>query len=141
MKIASNIFKSSVLAYIIFWLIILAFEPDEIYGLFFIFSYIPIFICVALVVGFTICPFFWVFMNEKRNTKQVFKLCFPWYSVIGFSICFYQVHQFEYYFFALAFFTSAFLTTCQSWLWFALEKSKSEINTKILTKNDTETTA
>ena len=139
MNIASNLFKSSLLGFIIFWLIILAFELDKNYGLFFIFSFIPIFISVAIVIGFSICPWFWLLNNKDRNTKKVFKLCFPFYSILAFAFCAYQILQFEYYFFAIAFFTSAFFTTCQSWVWFGLEKNNSK--TKILAKNDTETTA
>ncbi len=120
MNLANNLFKSSLLAFVIFWSIIISNEGfDADMSLFFIFSFIPILLCVAVIVITTIYSIFWTVTTKTRTPKTVFKRFFPYYAIIAFSIIAYGIISSDFNVFAIAFFTSAFITVCQSWVWFA----------------------
>ena len=116
MNISSNIFKSSVLAWIIFWLIITSegLNPDAIP--FMVVSIIPITIIVTFVILISIATFFWLSSSPKI---KVFKTYYPYCSVVAFSICTYGIISSDFNLITIAFFASAFITTSQSWGWFA----------------------
>ncbi|MDT0559207.1 hypothetical protein RM697_11130 [Ichthyenterobacterium sp. W332] len=122
MNLPSNLSKSMLLAASIFWSVIIAdeFDPDMIPYIFL--SLIPIFMVSALVITLTICSVFW--LREKDNTSKikVFYTYFPYYAIVSFGFCFYFMASSNFDVFVVAFFSSAFITTSQSWVWFAKEK-------------------
>ena len=121
MNIAGNIGKSSLLALTIFWLVIWSKEFEADMMPFVMLSFIPILICVSIVVVLSICPFFWS-ANKTIYTKvQVFKMCFPYYTIIAFVLCGYGVMASGFDLYFSAFWISAYITTNQSWVWFAKE--------------------
>ncbi|ULC59014.1 hypothetical protein MBM09_13995 [Flaviramulus sp. BrNp1-15] len=111
--------KSTLLATIIFWLIIFTenFESDMIP--FILLSIIPISICCAITITTTIVPFFWL-QNEGTSNSKIFKTYFPFYAIVSFGLCFYGALE---SLFTISFFASAFFTTMQSWVWFGREKT------------------
>ncbi len=123
MNIPGNIAKSSLLATLIFWGIGLT-EGAELFAIALMFiSYIPIFLSCSLVILATICPFFWLAETEKFNNKQVFRMYFPYYAIICFAICMYGIFSNTREMFSIGFFVAVFITTMQSWIWFAKETS------------------
>ncbi len=123
MNIPGNLAKSSLLALVIFWAVMATkeFEIDMIP--FVLLSYIPIFICVALIIIGTICPIFWMTVTESFGKKNIFKKYFPYYSIVAFGVCGYGILSLESIF-ASAFFIAAFITVCQSWVWFAKDNRR-----------------
>lgn len=117
MNVPINIIKSTLLATVIFWLIILAkdFESDMIALIFL--SVIPISICCAITILITIAPFFW--LNKKLTPRMVFKKYSPFYAIVVFSLCLYGTFQEPI---TICFYASAFFTTMQSWVWFGKHK-------------------
>lgn len=124
MNVPSNLAKSSILASVIFWIIIGSKEFNIDMIPFVMLSYIPIFLCVLVVYFCSIGPFFWSPKRTNFSNVQVFKMCFPYYTCITFGLCCYGiiVSDFDLYF--SAFCMSAYITTNQSWVWFAKENSK-----------------
>lgn len=122
MNIPNNLGKSCLLAAGIFWIIIGSEDFDSNMILFIFLSLIPIFLFVTVVVLFTICPFFWWKENSKFNKQQVFKTYFPYYAIIAFGSCAFGIISSDFDVYMIAFFASAFITTNQSWIWFAKEQ-------------------
>ncbi|WP_299224863.1 hypothetical protein [uncultured Psychroserpens sp.] len=124
MNIPENLSKSCLLAALIFWLIIGSddFESDMIPFIFL--SLIPIFVCVMIVILGTICPIFWIASSTTFNNKQIFKTYFPYYTILTFTICLFGIIISNFDIYMIAFFTSAYITTNQSWVWFTKEKHK-----------------
>lgn len=122
MNIPNNLKKSILLATCVFWLIAFT-EEFNFYLILLVFlSMIPIAICCSIVIIFTIVPFFLISEGRKLNKKMVFKLYFPFYSLIAFTICIYGIANTNFALYSIAFFTSAFVITSQSWVWFSQEK-------------------
>lgn len=124
MNVPKNLGKSSLLASVIFWIIIGSKEFDMGMILLAILSYIPIFLCVTIVIIGSICPFFWFTTNETYTKTQVFKMCFPYYTCIAFGLCCYGIINSDYDLYFSAFWISTYITTNQSWVWFAKEDIK-----------------
>nr|WP_321230267.1 hypothetical protein [uncultured Psychroserpens sp.] len=123
MNLPGNLAKSSLLASVIFWIIIWSKEFEMNMMPFVLLSYIPIFLCVLIVIVASICPFFWSAKNEIYTKAQVFKMCFPYYTCIAFGLCCYGIITSDYDLYYSAFCISAYITTNQSWVWFAKEKT------------------
>ena len=123
MDLPTNLCKSTILATVIFWSVILTehFEAS-MFSIIFI-SMIPIFMSCALTITITICPFFWSFQNSGFDKPAIFKSYFPYYAIVCFSlsVCCIFINDFEIY--AVAFFTSVFITTSYSWVWFSTSKA------------------
>ena len=119
MNIPSNIAKSFLLASAIFGGIIMVteYEPD-LFPFFFI-AMIPIFMVVTMVILGTVCPFFWLAKSATVNERRIFQIYYPFYAIIVFSVCAWGIISSHFDNFAIAFFSSAFITTSQSWVWFA----------------------
>lgn len=116
MKIGNTSVKATGMASIIFWLIILPeFNSDSVVALIPL-SLIPIFLCCLFTIVFTVFPFFW-FLENTLSKQQIFKAYFPYYTIVVFTVCCLAIHQFKYEVFAIAFFSSAFLTLLQTWVW------------------------
>nr|WP_321243001.1 hypothetical protein [uncultured Psychroserpens sp.] len=124
MNVPANVAKSSVLASVIFWGIILSSEFDLDITPFVLLSYIPIFLCVLIIIVGSICPFFWSAKGDIYTKTQVFKMCFPYYTVVVFGLCCFGIYASNYDLYFTAFFISAYITTSQSWVWFAKEDTK-----------------
>ena len=121
MDLPSNLLRSTLLATIIFWCVLFDKETALSAIPFITISVVPIFFCCFAVITLTVYPFF--FFREKLKPKtEVFKTIFPYYSIVGFIICLTGILASGYSLFATAFFTSAFITTSQSWVWFAKHK-------------------
>jgi hypothetical protein len=116
MNIANTICKATLLATFIFWMVIFCDNNlDRDMLLFVLLSVIPISICCALTIIFTIAPFFWI---NKRTTdnKTVFKKYFPYYAIVSFGLCTYGFLEAPD---IMCFYVSAFFTSLQSWVWLA----------------------
>ncbi|WP_152611450.1 hypothetical protein [Psychroserpens damuponensis] len=124
MNVPENLAKSSLLALVIFWTIISSVHFDQNVLLYVMLSFIPVCISVTIVILGTICPFYWSAKGNDVTNKQVFKLCFPYYTCIAFGLCSYGIVVSNYDLHFSAFCLSAFITTNQSWLWFAKEKTR-----------------
>lgn len=123
MKIGNTAMKATLLATVIFWLTLFTDEYSETLFLWIIPSMIPIFLCCFLAIIFTICPFFW-FSKDSMNSSRIFKMYFPYYAIVTFGICFFSIWAFDYQIFAVGFFSSAFFTLMQTWIW----NSKNDAN-------------
>lgn len=125
MNLPSNIAKSSLLAGLIFWIVggTEGFNSVTIIPIIFI-SYIPIFICCALTILVTICPFYWLAEKNSLSKRDVFNRYYPYYSIVCFGLCSYGIYSNTHETFFIGFFISIFITTMQSWIWFAKEPSK-----------------
>lgn len=123
MNVPLNLAKSSILATVIFWLIGMTEHFNfEMLGFVFI-SYIPIFMSCSFVICLTICPFFWLKEKEAFDKKMVFKTYFPYYSIVCFGICVFGIISSDSIILT-AFFISVYITTSQSWIWFAQEPNR-----------------
>jgi len=69
MNIPNNFLKTGLLAFVVFWSVLYCENEfnDFSYSVVVLFSFIPILISVMIVVGFTICSFFWTLANEKKK--------------------------------------------------------------------------
>ena len=133
MNIPNNLAKSFLLATVIFWTIIGYQQSINDILLYIFISFIPIFICVAIVILGTVCPIFWLAENKNFDKQQVFKMYFPYYAITVFFISVLGIISSNFDVFIIAFFASAFFTTSQSWVWFSKEKNKTikQLNEKI----------
>lgn len=122
MNLPSNLAKSCLLASVIFWIIIGSESVDTTAFLFVFLSMIPIVLVVSFTIIITICPFFWVSRSGAFNHQTVFKTYFPYYAIVAFGICTFGIIVSDFDIYMIAFFTSAFITTSQCWIWFAKEK-------------------
>ena len=123
MNLPRNLAKSSLLATFIFWIVGCAEEYKSVSILLIFMSYIPIFISCALAISLTICPFFWLAENESFSKRDVFNVYFPYYSIICFALCSYGIYSNISEPFFIGFYISVFITTMQSWIWFAKDPS------------------
>lgn len=123
MNIPSNIGKSTLLAMCIFWIINFTKDFDSDFLPFVLLSIIPIGICVTLVIVFTICPAFWFLKKKNESNYSVTKRFFPYYIILVFGLCVFGIIASDSEIYLTSFFISVFITTAQSWLWFAKEKS------------------
>ncbi|MGV8994868.1 MAG: hypothetical protein ACOH1O_12265 [Flavobacterium sp.] len=119
MNLLTNICKSTMLATAVFW-ILLGSDRFEafMFGLIPL-SMIPIFICCAITISLTIFPLFWWLKSSKFDKKQVFETFFPAYSIVAFGLCVALIVSFDFESYSIAFATSAFISTSQSWIWMA----------------------
>lgn len=117
MNTLKNICNSTLLATTVFWMILGSdqFNLDDIS--FVLLSMIPIFICCAVTISFTICPLFSWFVSEHFDRKQVFKTFFPVYNIVVFEICVALIVACRFENFSIAFSAAAFVSTSQSWIW------------------------
>ena len=122
MNVPGNLAKSCILASAIFWIIIGSHDWDNHMALVVFLSFIPIFLVVTVVIIGSICPIFWISERENFNKQQIFRTYFPYYAISMFGICAFGIIVSNFDIYLMAFFTSAFITTCQSWVWFAKEK-------------------
>lgn len=122
MKLPNNLAKSCLLASVIFWVIIGSESIDNNALLLVFLSLIPIFLVVSIVIIISICPFFWVSRSGAFDNKTIFKIYFPYYAIVAFSICSFGIIVSDFDIYMIAFFTSAYITTSQCWIWFAKEK-------------------
>ncbi len=123
MNILNNLAKSTALAAIIFWSIIIAVEDINLTAFpFIVISLIPICICCTVMILGTIYPVFWITSNKKITNQKVFKLYFPYYAILLFFICLYGIILSCYEVLVVSFFISTYITSCQSWIWFSKEK-------------------
>jgi hypothetical protein len=136
MNVPRNLAKSSLLASIIFWTIIGSKEFDLDLIPIVMLSYIPIFLCVIIVVVGSICPFYWSAKNDIFTKAQIFKTCFPYYTCIAFGLCCYGIFASDCDLYFSAFCISAYITTNQSWVWFAKEDKITSILTALNNKEN-----
>lgn len=129
MNILSNIGRSSLLAAFLFWIINLAHDFNFDYFPYIFLSLIPIYLCCAIVILFTICPIYWFSVSELFNKQQIFKTYFPIYAIIMFVLCSYGIFKAQTSIFAISFFVSAYITTLHSWVWFAKPKKLNDQTT------------
>jgi len=124
MNIRDNLAKSCVLATVIFWTVIAteSIEPDAIPFVFL--SMIPIFFSVTIVIVISICPFFWAAEGANLSKAIVFKTSFPYYAIIVFGLSFLGIIVSDFDTYMIAFSSSFFITTSQSWVWFAKDTVK-----------------
>lgn len=122
MHIPSNIGKSTLLATCIFWTINFSKDFDLDFLSFVLLSIIPICICVTAVVIGTICPVFWLLKKDTESNTLFFKKWFPYYIILAFGLCVFGAFTSNLEFYFVSFFITVFITTAQSWVWFAKEK-------------------
>ena len=122
MNVPLNLAKSSFLALVIFWIVIGSKEGlDNDLVVLILLSFIPIFLVVAIVIIGTICPIYWLAKKEDFNNLKIFKTYFPYYTTIAFLICVFGIIISDFDIYLIAFYLSAFITSSQSWVWFAKE--------------------
>lgn len=122
MNLPLNLAKSSMLALAIFWIVISSKEGlDNDLVVLILLSFIPIFLVVAIVIIGTICPIYWLTKKESFNNLQIFKTYFPYYTIVAFLICVFGIIISDFEIYLIAFYVSAFITSSQSWVWFAEE--------------------
>ncbi len=126
MHILSNIGKSSLLAASIFWIVLLSSDLGMNWDFipYMFLSLIPIYIICALTILITICPIFWFLENDNCSRQRIFKTYFPIYTIIALGFCLYRVYKSSFDILDLSFYVSAYITTVQSWVWFAKTKNK-----------------
>nr|WP_321236241.1 hypothetical protein [uncultured Psychroserpens sp.] len=124
MNVPNNLSRSCLLAFAIFWIVILSNEGiDEDIILILFLSFIPIFMVASLVILSTVCPIFWFTAKQGFSKQEVFKTYHPYYVVIAFGLSVFGILSTNFNINMIAFFVSAFITTNQSWVWFAKEKT------------------
>lgn len=124
MNIPKTIMKATGLSTVIFWTIILTANYSLDMLLFIPLSMIPISICCAITIYFTIAPFYWL-KNEFTSLKTIHNSYFPFYAMTLFGLCIFGVLKSNFDVYALAFIGSAFFTALKSWSWLTeLEKTK-----------------
>ena len=126
MNLLTNICKSTILATAVFWIILISkFFYVEMIPLVPL-SMIPIFFCCAITISLTISPLFWWFESSKFDKKQVFETFSPFYSIAAFGLCVALIVSFNFQSYSIAFATSAFVSTSQSWIWMAKSSTLSK---------------
>ena len=124
MNVPSNIAKSCLLAFVVFWTVIATEELRASFIPIIFLSAIPIALCVLTTIMVTICPIFWIAASPSFTTKAIFKTYFPYYSMLSFGLCFYGAYTVGFSVYPTAFFISAYVTTCQSWVWFTKSENR-----------------
>jgi hypothetical protein len=133
-NIPATLLKSSLLATIIFWLVIVTsveFNLDTLPPLLII-SIVPISIVCSLTILITVVPFYVIEKNNMSN-REIFKKHFPFYSIFVFGISSYCIVNSNFESFVCAFFITAFFTLMQSWIW--IYKTPTTEKEKITGKN------
>lgn len=124
MSILLNFCKSTLLASLVFWLIIFTEHLEIEILIFIVISVIPVFVCCTITITLTIYPFFrWC--DNNLDKEEVFKTYFPFYGIVHFSICIYIILMSNFEIYVVAFLAASFITTSQSWIWFTKNTSKS----------------
>ena len=121
MNIPSNVGKSTLLAMCIFWIINFTKNISMDLAGFALLSAIPIFICVSLVIIITICPVFWFLKKDNVSNYAIAKKYFPYYIIVMFALCLMGIITSRSDVYSISFFITVFITTAQSWVWFAKE--------------------
>lgn len=128
MNLADNLFvtllKATVLATILFWVIIYSYFFNDTLFIYLIPSMLPIFIVCSLVIIVTITPFLW--LEDSLNNKEIFKKYFPYYAIIMFVFAGYFVFKTNFEDFVCAFYFSAFFTLMQTWIWLCKPVTKNK---------------
>lgn len=124
MNVPYNIVKSCLLAFVVFWMTIATKGLEASLIPFILLSIIPIVICVSIIVMVTIYPVFWMAVSPTFSAKAIFKTYFPYYSILSFALCFYSAYAVGFSVYPTAFFISAYVTTCQSWVWFTKSENR-----------------
>ena len=119
MNLLTNICKSTILATVVFWILLGSDRFEAFMFALIPLSMIPIFFCCAITISLTISPLFWWFESSKFDKKQVFETFFPFYSIAAFGLCVALIDSFDFESYSIAFATSAFVSTSQSWIWMA----------------------
>lgn len=119
MHIISNTLKSTIMAAVIFWLILYKTAENEIFLFLFFISLIPIFLSCLITILFTICPFYWFMTSEGKTNKHVFKTYFPYYAIICFISSSLVIIASDFEVFVISLCTSICITTSHSWMWFS----------------------
>ena len=129
MNLPTNIAKSGALAYCVFWIVLIVCQQINIDMPLFVFlSIIPIFFCSTFIIITTIYPFYWNILSKNELDRiRAFKRYFPFYSILTFSISTYAIITSNFDIIVIAFFSSAFITTSQSWVWFATKNRTDDI--------------
>ncbi|WP_248723608.1 hypothetical protein [Seonamhaeicola sp. ML3] len=88
MRIGNTIGKATLLATVIFWLIIFSkvYEPEMF--LYLLLSMVPICICCAITVTLTIAPFFWYEGKPRKTEKKFLNTFFPFMPLLFFVYVF-----------------------------------------------------
>ncbi|WP_299386747.1 hypothetical protein [uncultured Lacinutrix sp.] len=121
MNVPSNVGKSTLLAMCIFWIINFTKDVSMDLAGIVLLSAIPIFICVTLVIIITICPIFWILKKDTISNYAIAKKYFPYYAIVMFGLCLMGVIASRADIYSISFFITVFITTAQSWVWFAKE--------------------
>ena len=117
MNLLTNICKSTLLATAVFWIILITDSFNAEMIPFVPLSMIPIFFCCAITISLTISPLFWWFESLTFEKKQVFLTFFPIYCIAVFGLCVALIVGCDFEIYSIAFATSAFISTSQSWIW------------------------
>ena len=126
MNVPNNLAKSCTLALVVFWIVIGSSNDanhDDLPVLILL-SIIPIFVMVTIVVITSICTIFWASAKKDFSKYHIFKAYFPYYAIVVFTLCTIGIFASNFDIYMIAFFTSAFITTSQSWVWFAKDTIK-----------------
>lgn len=115
-NLKSTLFKSSMLATILFLLIDISTHSYYHISPFMILYIIPISILCSLAILITIMPFIWL-EKENKSKIEIFNKYFPYYSIIAFGFCSYFIVESSFERGTYTFFITAFFTLLQSWLW------------------------
>jgi len=120
-NLGATLCKATLLATTIFWILVYS-EGVNTNAFVFIFpSMFLIFIVCSITILVTITPFFWL-AKEDKTDKEIFKKYFPYYSIIAFAIAMYFIISGNFDKFTCVFFTTAFFTLMQSWIWICKPK-------------------
>jgi len=60
--------------------------------------------------------------NWQKNYISIYKKYFPFYTIVCFAFCIGFIIKFRFDEFALAFFTAAYFTLLQTWVWILKSK-------------------
>ena len=118
-----NICKSTLLACLIFWTLLLSEQRFNFNVLILIaMSLIPIFICCYIIIKLTIQPYF-IYGQKIKKNAQTYRHYFSLYALCCFCLCVLGVLMTGSNAITTIFFITAYLTTCQSWVWFFKSES------------------
>lgn len=117
-RLTQTSLKSTLLATVLFWSLAGIFEGASVEAVPFIFlSTIPIFIICFFALLFTVAPFHSLYESKMEN-ENIFRMFFPYYAIIHFGISIISIIYSNFDSIFIIFFTSAFFTAMQSWIWF-----------------------
>ncbi|WP_439127585.1 hypothetical protein [Polaribacter sp.] len=122
-NLGETLFKATIFATTLFWTLVCSEEINTDLLVFFIPSIFIIFIICSLTILVTITPFFWL-AKKDRNDKEIFKRYFPYYAIVAFVIVMDFIICSDFNEFTSIFFTTAFFTLMQSWIWMCKPRTK-----------------